>query len=182
MALSLKPLAALLPWHRKEPQADQLYGAIVARARLPIFYQGFGVPDSLEGRYVMLSLHLFAVLHRLKQAGTKEAARMAQDLSDSFSADMETVLRELGVGDLAVPKKMRALIASGAGQFESYKRALSAGEGALQEAIASALPGETADAKAASRELAHYLLKVVQRLEDKPVGGLCAGKVSFPRI
>ena len=182
MALSLKPLAALLPWHRKEPQADQLYGAIVARARLPIFYQGFGVPDSLEGRYVMLSLHLFAVLHRLKAAGTDEAARMAQDLADHFTADMETVLRELGVGDLAVPKKMRALIASGAGQFEGFETALRKGRGALQDAIAAALPGENGAAKAASAELAHYLLKVVRHLEDEPIGGICAGRISFPRL
>ncbi|MFW2391031.1 MAG: ubiquinol-cytochrome C chaperone family protein [Alphaproteobacteria bacterium] len=182
MALSLKPLAALLPWHRKVPQADQLYGAIVARARLPIFYQGFGVPDNLEGRYVVLSLHLFTVLHRLKQAGTPEAARMAQDVADRFSADMETVLRELGVGDMAVPKKMRKLMASGAGQLESFESALSEGAGALQSAIEATLPGEGEPSKAASAALTPYVLRVVQHLDDKPIGGICAGKVSFPRI
>ena len=91
MALSLNPLTALLPWRRKEPHADKLYGAIVAQARLPIFYQQFVVPDSLEGRFVVLSLHLFTVLHRLKDART-DTARMAQDLADCFAADMEAVL------------------------------------------------------------------------------------------
>jgi len=182
MALSLKPLAALLPWHRKEPQADQFYGAIVAQARLPIFYQGFGVPDSLEGRYVMLSLHLFAVLRRLKEAGTAEATHMAQNLADRFSSDMETVLRELGVGDLSVPKKLRALVASGAGQLQSFERALRGGEGALQSAIAAALPGDDDATKAASAELTPYVLRMVQHLENSPIGGICAGRVSFPKV
>ena len=55
-----------MPWRPKEKNAEKLYGAIVAQARLPVFYQEFGVPDTLEGRFVVLSLNLFAVLHRLK--------------------------------------------------------------------------------------------------------------------
>ena len=103
MARSLNPLAPLLPWRRKDPHAAEIYGAIVARARLPVFYQGFGVPDTLEGRFVVLSLHLFAVLHRLK-AGGGQALQLAQELADHFTADMETVLREIGISDLKIPK------------------------------------------------------------------------------
>ena len=83
----------------------------MAQARLPVFYQAFGVPDTLEGRFIVLSLNLFAVLHRLKAHGA-EARDLAQELMDQFSADMETVLRELGVSDLGIPKKMRRLAAS----------------------------------------------------------------------
>jgi len=182
MALSLKPLADLLPWRQNCRQADEIYGAIVARARLPIFYQGFGVPDSLEGRFVMLSLHLFAVLHRLKEAGTEEAARMAQELADRFTADMETVLRELGVGDLAVPKRVRALVASGAAQLEGFEQAFGKGEGALEEAIARALPGDEGDARATAAKLAPYILGVVERLKNESVEDICAGTLRLPRI
>jgi cytochrome b pre-mRNA-processing protein 3 len=182
MALSLNPLAALLPWRRKEPHAEKLYGAIVARTRLPIFYQRFGVPDSLEGRFAVLSLHLFAVLHRLKDA-SPGATRIAQDLADCFTADMEAVLREFGVGDLSVPKRVRKLVAAGAGQLESFERALGQGEGAFAMAIAGALPHEDgAAAKAASARLTPYVLKVIQDLETQPVQTICAGTLRFPEI
>jgi cytochrome b pre-mRNA-processing protein 3 len=181
MALSLKPLAALLPWRSKSPHADELYGAIVAQARLPVFYQGFGVPDTLEGRFVVLSLHLFAVLHRLKDGGS-EAATMAQALSDRFTADMETVLRELGVGDLAIPKKVRSLTASGAGLLQSFETALGEGEEALEATIAGALPGDETAARAVSARLTPYLKRLVRHLEEEPVLELCAGRLSHPDI
>lgn len=181
MPLSLKPLAALLPWRSKEPHADELYGAIVAQARLPVFYQGFGVPDTLEGRFVVLSLHLFAVLHRLRGAGD-DAEALAQSLADRFTVDMETVLRELGVGDLAIPKRVRKLIASGAGLLQTYETALADGEGALEAVIAAALPGEESAAKAASARLAPYLLEILRGLEAEPIQDICAGTLRFPEI
>lgn len=177
----MKPLAALLPWRSKEPHADELYGAIVAQARLPVFYQGFGVPDTLEGRFVLLSLHLFAVLHRLKDGGA-QATAMAQALADRFTADMETVLRELGVGDLAIPKRVRKLTASGAGLLQSYEQALGKGEGALEAAIASALPGDESGAKAASARLTPYVLESLRSLESEATQEICAGRLRFPEI
>ena len=92
------------PFKASNPDAAKLYGAIVAQARLPVFYQELGVPDRLEGRFLVLSLHLFAVLHRLKAEGG-DALDLAQELTDRFSADMETVLREISIGDLSIPKK-----------------------------------------------------------------------------
>ena len=113
----LNPFHLLSPWRRDDTDAAKLYGAIVAQARLPVFYQELGMPDTLEGRFVVLSLHLFAVLHRLKPRG-HAASSLAQDLIDRFSDDMETVLREIGVGDLAIPKRMRGLAASSAGLLQ----------------------------------------------------------------
>lgn len=181
MALSLNPLVALLPWRRKEAHAEELYGVIVAQARLPIFYQRFGVPDSLEGRFVMLSLHLFAVLHRLKGEGPN-AAGMARDLADCFSADMEAVLRELGVGDLSVPKKVRKLVASAACQLEGFERAIQEGDAALEAAIAAALPADTVGRAAVSAKLTLYALKVIQNLKTQPIRTIRAGTVEFSKI
>jgi cytochrome b pre-mRNA-processing protein 3 len=182
MALSLKPLAAWLPWRSAAPHADELYGAIVAQARLPVFYQGFGVPDTLEGRFVALSLHLFAVLHRLKQETSTEAGRLAQALSDRFTADMETVLRELGVSDMAIPKRMRKLAAAGGAQVQEFEVALPEGETRLARAIAAALPGENAAAEAAAARLAPYVMEVVRHLEAEPIQDLYAGSFRFPEI
>lgn len=181
MALSLKPLAALLPWGSKASHADELYGAIVAQARLPVFYQAFGVADSLEGRFVVLSLHLFAVLHRLKEGGP-DCAAMAQALADRFTEDMETVLRELGVGDLAVPKKVRKIAASGAELLQSYEAALAERNGSLEAVISGALPGDETAAQAASARLTPYVTELIRNLESEPQRDLCAGTLRFPAI
>lgn len=181
MPLSLKPLAALLPWRSKAPHAIDLYGAIVAQARLPIFYEGFGVPDTLDGRFVVLSLHLFAVLHRLKGGGN-DAALMAQGLADSFTADMETVLREIGIGDLAIPKRVRRLAAEGAGILRAYELALDQSEAALGAAIEATLPLAEIDAKGVSARLTPYVMEMLRYLETVPVQRLCSGRSSFIEI
>jgi cytochrome b pre-mRNA-processing protein 3 len=179
MIWSLKPLASWQPWRRKEASADELYGAIVARTRLTVFYQGFGVPDTLEGRFVVLSLHLFAVLHRLKTGGA-EARALAQALTNRFTADMETVLREIGVGDLSVPKKVRGLVASGATLLQGYEQALTEGDDAFAAAVAHALPLDEPSAEAVSACLTPYLLGSVRQLESQPLQELCAGALNLP--
>jgi cytochrome b pre-mRNA-processing protein 3 len=181
MGRPLNPLAPLFSWRHKDAGAQKLYGAIVAQARLPVFYQSFGVPDTLQGRFILLSLNLFAVLRRLKAEGT-EAHDLAQKLVDQFSADMETVLREMGVGDLSIPKKVRGLAASSAALLQSYEEGFAAGEGVVAGIIAEALPLEGTLAEAAGGRLAHYLEGVVQRLEKEPLSALSAGEVRFPEM
>jgi cytochrome b pre-mRNA-processing protein 3 len=175
----LNPLDRLAPWRRRNPDAAKLYGAIVAQARLPVFYQSLEVPDTLEGRFLTLSVHLFAVLHRLKREGP--AARgLAQDLTDRFTADMETVLREIGVGDLSIPKKMRGLAASSATLLRAYDDALPAGAAAIAATLGQALPKDQLPSEAATRRLAHYLLAMVHDLDAQSVAALDAGEVRFP--
>lgn len=179
MPVSLKPLVALLPWRRTVLHAHEIYDAIVAQARLPIHYQEHGVPDSLEGRFMVLSLHLFAVLHRLKGQG-KAASATAQSLVDRFTADMDTVLRETGVGDLSVPNKVRKLVASGASLHETYERAFANGGTALEDEIAGALPGDGNAARAASARVTPYLREIIESLEIQPVQAICEGRLKFP--
>ena len=178
--MPLLPRVAM-PWRRKEKAAKKLYGAIVARARLPIFYQEFGVPDTLEGRFMVLSLNLFSVLHRLKGEG-EAGAGLLQELADHFKDDMETVLRELGVSDLRIPKKMRGLAATSAALLQAYERAFAAGEGGLAKTIADALPLEAEAARAAGTHLAHHVGESIRSLEKEPFAALRAGTLSFPEI
>jgi cytochrome b pre-mRNA-processing protein 3 len=168
-----------MPWRPGASSTEKLYGAIVAQARLPVFYRSFGVPDTLEGRFTLLALTLFAVLHRLNRAGD-EGGALAQELVDRFSQDMETVLRELGVSDLRVPKSMRGLVAASQGLIQSYEDALPEGKESLAQAIAAALPDETANAELSSRALASYLMLCVGRLERQPFASLQAGLPDFP--
>src|SRR3989304_7941124 len=96
----LNPLYPLTPWRRNDTNAAKLYGAIVAQGRLPVFYQGLGVPDTLGGRFLMLLLHLFAVLHRLKEEGPA-AVGLSQGLSDPVTAGMGEGLTESSVKELS---------------------------------------------------------------------------------
>lgn len=176
----MNPLDPLAPWRRRDPDAAKLYGAIVAQARLPVFYQSLEVPDTLEGRFLILTVHLFAVLHRLKREGPG-ARVLAQELTDRFTADMEIVLREIGVGDLSIPKKMRGLAASSAALLQAYEDALPAGEAVIADTLSDALPKHQRPSEAASRRLAHYLIGLVRHLGAQSVAALGAGEVRFPR-
>lgn len=179
MGLALNPFDPSSAWRRKEPRASKLYGAIVAQARLPGLYRDIGLPDTLEGRFASVSLHLFAVLHRIKADGAN-ARDLAQALTHRFTEDMEAVLRELGVSDLRVPKKMRGLASSSAALLQTLEDAYAAGQGAFAEAIAQSLPLEGDAARSCAAELAPYLTDLMQRLQARSVAQLEAGDVAFP--
>jgi cytochrome b pre-mRNA-processing protein 3 len=181
MARALNPLKPLIAWRCKEPRARKLYGAIVAQARLPGLYQEYGLPDTFEGRFASVSLHLFAVLDRLKAEGAR-ARDLAQALTDRFSEDMEIVLRELGVSDLRIPKKMRALAASSAALLETYEKAFAAGEGAFVAAIARSLPLEGDAAMHTAARLAAYLSEVARALRAQPITDIEAGRLRCPDV
>jgi cytochrome b pre-mRNA-processing protein 3 len=175
----LNPLPTFNAWRRSDTSAAKLYGSIVAQARLPAFYQGFGVPDTLEGRFVVLSLQLFTVLHRLTLEG-KAAKALSQGLIDRFGADMETVLREIGVGDFSIPKKARALAASSGALLHAYEDALAEGDQAITRTIAEALPLGVGARGAVAGRLAHYLSEALAHLQAQDFAALQKGEVSFP--
>ena len=104
----------ILARFRRNPQArtiHALYGTIVAQARSATFYADYGVPDTVEGRFDLIVLHLVLLLHRLGgRGGSRDAAWPScsdRSLFDAFCRDLDANLREMGVGDLAVPKRMR---------------------------------------------------------------------------
>ncbi|KXF77693.1 ubiquinol-cytochrome C chaperone [Paramesorhizobium deserti] len=112
-----------------------LYEAIVAAARQTRFYARFSVPDTPLGRYEMLSLHVFLALHRLK--GENAALRaIAQEIADEFFKDVDHSLRELGIGDQGVPKRMKKLARMFYGRVGAYEAAFAADD---REAFAAAL-------------------------------------------
>jgi cytochrome b pre-mRNA-processing protein 3 len=169
------------PFKASNPDAARLYGSIVAQARLPVFYQALDVPDTLEGRFLVLSLHLFAAHRRLKAEG-EPARALAQDLADRFTADMDTVLREVGVGDLSVPKMVRGLAAAHAALLEDLERAFASGDAAIAASLESRLPSNQRESGASSLRLAHYVRDCVGALAAQSVAALAAGDVKFPEI
>tara|TARA_A100001037_G_scaffold281990_1_gene286185 strand:- start:586 stop:1131 length:546 start_codon:yes stop_codon:yes gene_type:complete len=105
-------------------QAHSLYVEIVNQARQPFLFKRFGVPDTVDGRFDMISLHVFLVLKRLKGEG-KELESLSQCLFDTMFADMDRSLREMGVGDLGVGKRVKAMIKAFYGRLSAYEKAMS---------------------------------------------------------
>lgn len=160
--------------------ADALYDRIVASARQTRFYSDWQVDDTPLGRFEMMAAHMVLFLERASTGG--EALRaLAQDMTDEFFKDVEHSLRELGIGDAGVPKRMKKLAGMFYGRAEAYRTALLAGD---QAALAAALarnvrPGGEAWAGAAP--LAEYLMDALARLNDQPEDELLAGRIVFPQ-
>jgi cytochrome b pre-mRNA-processing protein 3 len=129
----------MLNWFRarsaKARKAKQLYGAVVAAARHPEFYRDYGVPDTLNGRYELVVLVLFQLLQRLRTEG-QAAEEQSRLTLEAFFTDMDDCLREIGVGDLAVPKKVKKAAAGFYERARVYRTALEAGD---RQAMAAAL-------------------------------------------
>ena len=109
------------PW----PPAATLYALAVDQARSRGLYADLGAPDTAEGRFEMYSLHVVLLLDRLRGHGA-EAADVSQNLFDTYVKDLDTALREMGVGDLSVGKKMRKLGEAFYGRGKSYDAAFAA--------------------------------------------------------
>jgi cytochrome b pre-mRNA-processing protein 3 len=162
-------------FRREDRRPFALYGAIVAQARQPAFYTDFGVADSLDGRFDMVVLHVVLATRRLKGA----AAAEQQALFDLFISDMDRSLREMGVGDLTVPKRMKVMAAAFYGRLDAYGTALDARDGVgLAAAIARNLfpDGETGAAPA----LAAYALAAEDALAATPLEAVLEGRLAFP--
>lgn len=160
--------------------AHALYGAAVARARAPVFYADLGVPDNLEGRFEMISIHVFLVLHRLKQeAGAGElGGPLGQALFDLMFADMDRNLREMGAGDLGVGRRVKTMAAAFYGRIRAYDGGLDGGEAVLAEAISRNVFGGAGTAKGAET-LARDMVASAAALGALPLSAVAAGEVAF---
>jgi cytochrome b pre-mRNA-processing protein 3 len=112
---------------------EAIYGMIVTQAREPLFYQSLSVPDTVNGRFDLLLLHLWMVLRRLRTAAG--GAKLSQALFDRFCDDMDGNLREMGVGDLTVPKRMQAFGEAFYGRSAAYDLAFADGQEGLAQAL-----------------------------------------------
>ena len=168
--------------HFRKPHAPQrgtieaIYGMIVAQAREPLFYAGLGVPDTVNGRFDMVLLHLWMVLRRLRP--TEGGAGLCQALFDRFCGDMDDNLREMGVGDLTVPKRMQKFGEAFYGRAAAYDRALEAGAEPLAQALCKNIldGGDIGHA----RQLAAYANAVIAALAGLDDTTASNGSWRFP--
>ena len=169
--------------------ADALYASAVAQARAPVFYRDLGVPDTLEGRFEMISLHVYMILRRLKQGADGSRAgggAIGQALFDLMFADMDRNLREMGAGDLGVGRRVKAMAQAFYGRIQAYDDGLAAGPEILAQAVARNVYGgpDGGDAVPVSvddgaRALAAYLAASVGVLDGVSDAVLGQGVAAF---
>jgi len=166
---------------RGEGIAALLYGAIVAQARAPTLYAGFGVPDSVEGRFEMIVLHLVLLTRRLKN-GAEAGREAGQRVFDLFCTDMDSSLREMGIGDLSVPKRMREVGEAYFGRAAAYEPGLASGSAdLLTESLArTVFPEGNPDGGA--RALATYSVAAAHGLESQDEQTILTVGPAFPNI
>lgn len=156
-----------------------LYGAAVAQARAPQHFAALGVPDTLDGRFDMVALFAFLLVDRLQREGTAEGAVLAQAVFDAMFADMDQNLREMGVGDLSVGKRVKAMWTAFNGRCHAYAEALDLGTpAALEEALARNVWRST-QAPAGAAALAAQVRAQRAHLATQPMATLAAGRVGF---
>lgn len=171
----------LVSFFRASPEqrvGRALYVAAVAAGRREAFYAAFGVPDTLDGRFDCIGVHVFLLIRHLWNAPAP-GRRVGQAVFDAMFADMDRSLREIGVGDLSVPKRNRAMWEAFHGRSLAYGKALDAGDSAaLTEAVTrNVWRGEAAGEGPA--RLAAYIVRADLALAGQG-GELPRGQVAFP--
>jgi cytochrome b pre-mRNA-processing protein 3 len=172
----------LWPFRRSAERRNitALYGAIVTQARSTAFYADFGVPDTVQGRFDLVVLHLVLLLRRLGRENDTGQA-LGQRLFDIFCRDLDDNLREMGIGDLAVPKHMRRFGEAFYGRRAAYLAALDAKdrpdfENALARNIFEVMGPDDRAAR-----LARYARAALQELDVQEYGSIVRGEITFPR-
>jgi cytochrome b pre-mRNA-processing protein 3 len=161
---------------------ERLHGDIVAAVRQPALYADYGVDDTFEGRFEALALCATLLVRRLALLPSP-APEVAQELTDRIFSELDAAMRELGVGDLAVPKRIKKFAAAFLGRRKAYDEALSAGsQDGLAAALARNVYGlESEQGAQKAARLARYALAAEAALALEPLETFAAGSAPFPK-
>ena len=163
------------------PTAQRLFNQLVAQARSPVFFGQLGVPDSVDGRFDMVTLHAFLIFQRLKGQGDR-GAQLAQALYDVFIKDMEASLRQLGAGDAGVGKRIRVMTEALQGRMVAYETALAGTQIDLEGAVRRNLYGTVDPDMESVRTIANYLKRAKEMADRQPVDRIIRGVFEFPPV
>lgn len=170
--------AALSRRRERRARAAALYAALLAQARQPGFYRDLGVSDTFDGRFDLLVLHAFLLFRRLGRSG--EAGKdLAQAVFDAMFADMDDVLREMGVGDLSIARKIQGMSEAFYGRVKAYDEALAQSDEALEAALVRNVYAG-AGAGGGPCALARYVRAAGVALEAASLDALARGAIPFP--
>lgn len=176
----------MLAWLRQRETlrrtARSLYGSIVTQARSPVFFADWGVPDTPEGRFEAIALHLVLVLRRLAAEGQPGQA-LGRALTEAFVVDLDDTLREMTVGDLAVPKQVKHAVAVLHDRYGTYGAALdSPGPGSLHSAVQARF-GELRGAQALDvAAISAYIREASGALTRQTGVEVLGGQLAWPQV
>lgn len=179
--LSMPALFRRLFGHRSLAPESRVYAQIVAQARRPWLYTRLEVPDTLDGRFDMLVLHAFLVFDRLRR-GDERAHAFSQAVFDEMFRDLDHNLREMGVGDLSVGKRIRKMGEIFYGRSAAYETALQDAADADPPALAEALARNVfagSGRPGSAQALASYMLRQRRHLSEQSIAGILGGEVRF---
>ena len=168
---------------RPRGEADRLYDAVVRQARAPEFYVLCGVPDTVAGRFDMVTLHAYVVLRRLKELGGRgdqKGTHLAQAVFDRMFADFDQNLREMGVGDLAVGHRIKDLAKLFYGRLKAYDEATAGEAMGLAAALERNAFADGAPTQAQLASLAAYLRGAIAQSRSWSLETLAHAKIDFP--
>ncbi len=168
---------------RHERNGFLLYGAAVGAAREPWLYDRLAVPDTLDGRFDTVGLLVILLIQRLRNDPDPAGAPLAQAVFDAMFADMDLNLREMGVGDLSVGKKVKEMWNAFHGRARAYEAAVEAGDAdAMAQAVLRNIWRREPEAEpdAAAAALARYAMVVAAALASQPMAALVQGQAHFP--
>ena len=154
---------------RFEAEANALYRQVAERARRPILFTLYGVPDTIDGRFEMLCLHAYAVFHGLKGKGA-DAEALSQAVYDAMFVDLDGSLRELGAADLGVGKRIKAMTEALNGRIQAYDR-----DAELEQAIRRNVYGTATPSDDQVHWMAAYLRAIRHALARAPFKDICDG-------
>lgn len=173
--------------------AGEIYMRIVEQSRLPAFFRQGAVPDTLDGRFDLIALHSFLVLHRLRDTSadkggadeggadqkTAEAKALSQELFNAMFADMDRGLRDLGSSDVRTPKRVKVMVEAFYGRAKAYEDGLTDPGGGLAEALRRNLFRAVEAGEGPSALMAAYVRREAGNLAQQSLPDLIAGRLSF---
>jgi cytochrome b pre-mRNA-processing protein 3 len=164
--------------NRHERAGFMLYGAAVTAAREPFLYQELAVPDTLDGRFDLVGAYAFLLIHRLT-AAPEPGPALAQAVFDAMFSDMDINLREMGVGDLSVGRRVRAMWEAFHGRANAYTAALNDSDPAVLESALARNVWRGAAAGTGPARLARLMRAQAAHLAGQSLDVLKRGAADF---
>lgn len=174
-------LNRLARFFRRRPHraaAHRLYVAAADQSRRPSLYETYRIPDTLEGRFDSLILHVFLILHRLRRQGDA-ALELGHEVVEVLVADMDRTLRETGIADVGVGKRVKTMLRAFYGRIGAYDSGLAETEGALEDALMRNIYRGDAPGPDVVAALARYVRRQAAALSAQPLGAFLSGDARF---
>lgn len=175
----------LFPWFKnrkiRKDAAARLYDIAVTNARDPVYYEQMGVADTIDGRFDLLTLQVFLIMNRLNELGP-DGHKLAQALFDRMFKMIDLTLREMGIGDMGIPKHMKKMMKAFNGRAHSYRAALDSRDGdVLLLAVARNVYRASEAIPAGAQDLAEHVIDLYEAYQAHDLERFMSGALSLPR-